>query len=252
LSADTLVSNPLNPQTLNRFSYVRNNPLRYTDPTGHVECRTQAECQEMGTTPGGGFNIPKPKPNGDEKKGGGGGCETLASCSLGTGAGVTQDPFGHYYTSTNVICPAEYACTETEIKEYAKMFQYPGQNPWFSVKDGGYYFVAPAPQLAKYFGNPALLWFGAIQVDITKDGLTLYNYSFPTHIFHEGSVERTYEQREDGAWIVTTTGSGTNVWPIIGPTIDTVNDAVGEPVFTAVDTQMLVYIIIDKNVGGLP
>ena len=27
---------PANPQALNRYSYVLNNPLRYTDPTGHV------------------------------------------------------------------------------------------------------------------------------------------------------------------------------------------------------------------------
>lgn len=26
---------PVNPQALNRYSYVQNNPLRYTDPTGH-------------------------------------------------------------------------------------------------------------------------------------------------------------------------------------------------------------------------
>src|SRR5689334_12144096 len=38
LSADTLVSNPANPQSLNRYSYVLNNPLKYTDPTGHKEC----------------------------------------------------------------------------------------------------------------------------------------------------------------------------------------------------------------------
>jgi len=29
------VPGPANPQTLNRFSYVRNNPLRYIDPSGH-------------------------------------------------------------------------------------------------------------------------------------------------------------------------------------------------------------------------
>jgi len=27
---------PANPQALNRYSYVQNNPLRYTDPTGHT------------------------------------------------------------------------------------------------------------------------------------------------------------------------------------------------------------------------
>jgi RHS repeat-associated protein len=34
-SADTLVPDPTNPQSFNRYSYVHNNPLIYTDPTGH-------------------------------------------------------------------------------------------------------------------------------------------------------------------------------------------------------------------------
>jgi RHS repeat-associated protein len=36
LSADTIVPGYTNPQALNRFSYVLNNPLRYIDPTGHM------------------------------------------------------------------------------------------------------------------------------------------------------------------------------------------------------------------------
>ena len=34
-SADTIVPNPASPQSFNRFSYVLNSPLNYTDPTGH-------------------------------------------------------------------------------------------------------------------------------------------------------------------------------------------------------------------------
>ena len=36
LSPDTLVPDPANPQTFNRYTYINNNPLNGTDPTGHV------------------------------------------------------------------------------------------------------------------------------------------------------------------------------------------------------------------------
>ncbi len=35
---DTIVPNPYNSQSYDRYSYVLNNPLRYIDPTGHKEC----------------------------------------------------------------------------------------------------------------------------------------------------------------------------------------------------------------------
>jgi RHS repeat-associated protein len=35
LTADSFIPDPTNPQSLNRYSYVLNNPLIYTDPTGH-------------------------------------------------------------------------------------------------------------------------------------------------------------------------------------------------------------------------
>ncbi len=36
VSADTIVPSSGNPQSLNRYSYVYNNPVKYTDPTGHM------------------------------------------------------------------------------------------------------------------------------------------------------------------------------------------------------------------------
>ena len=42
ISADTIIPNPANPQTLNRYPYVGNNPVRYTDPSGHCASRSWA------------------------------------------------------------------------------------------------------------------------------------------------------------------------------------------------------------------
>jgi RHS repeat-associated protein len=44
IQADTIVPDPNDPQTLNRYSYVNNNPVRYTDPTGH-EAETQCATE---------------------------------------------------------------------------------------------------------------------------------------------------------------------------------------------------------------
>ncbi len=35
ISADTIVQAPYDPQSLNRYSYCRNNPINYVDPSGH-------------------------------------------------------------------------------------------------------------------------------------------------------------------------------------------------------------------------
>ncbi|HRQ40775.1 MAG TPA: RHS repeat-associated core domain-containing protein [Chloroflexota bacterium] len=46
ISADTIVPNPTDPQSLNRFSYTRNNPLKFTDSSGHSYCDDMPEeCQ---------------------------------------------------------------------------------------------------------------------------------------------------------------------------------------------------------------
>jgi RHS repeat-associated protein len=47
IQPDTIVPDPLDPQNLNRFSYTLNNPIKYTDPSGHsVDCGIgEARCR---------------------------------------------------------------------------------------------------------------------------------------------------------------------------------------------------------------
>jgi hypothetical protein len=49
LSPDTIVPDPQNPQSLNRYSYVNNRPLNFTDPTGHCSQNRDrdSECWEQ-------------------------------------------------------------------------------------------------------------------------------------------------------------------------------------------------------------
>jgi hypothetical protein len=68
-----------NPQNLNRFSYVGNNPLRYTDPTGHMRveepgdkrgCSNPTYCQNGRPKPA--DELAKMRNNKNKSKGGGG------------------------------------------------------------------------------------------------------------------------------------------------------------------------------------
>ena len=72
LSADTIVPNPANPQDFNRYSYVRNNPVRYTDPSGNIpiDCYNDPSyCSNTTTLP----SSPYPAPQLPAGGGGGGG-----------------------------------------------------------------------------------------------------------------------------------------------------------------------------------
>ena len=48
VSADTIVPGAGNPQAFNRYTYGLNNPVKYTDPTGHKACDEQWGCNGEG------------------------------------------------------------------------------------------------------------------------------------------------------------------------------------------------------------
>ena len=92
ISADTVVTDPFDPQNLNRYSYVINNPIRYADPTGHdrpddcdfvdgerLPVITLGEIEVHGT------REPDSKPN----------IEIMLASSAGVAPGVGPFPFYH-------------------------------------------------------------------------------------------------------------------------------------------------------------
>jgi len=84
LQADSIVPGAGNPQALNRYSYVLDNPLIHTDPTGHCvpdvncprdECYRNPECGQAPGPPGPGGGhpappqVPAPEPSGGDVAG---------------------------------------------------------------------------------------------------------------------------------------------------------------------------------------
>jgi hypothetical protein len=48
IQPDTIIPNPADPQSWNRFAYAKNNPIKFNDPSGHKACSLidSGECDE--------------------------------------------------------------------------------------------------------------------------------------------------------------------------------------------------------------
>jgi hypothetical protein len=52
LQADSIIPDPGNPQAWDRYAFTLNNPIRYTDPSGHLVCSdkhvAEGDCSDEG------------------------------------------------------------------------------------------------------------------------------------------------------------------------------------------------------------
>jgi len=244
LSADTIVPGYTNPQNLNRFSYVLNNPLRYTDPTGHRACDDFDSAGRCNKAPGGGgagFGGLHPKKPKDKKVDNSGG-------TCGSGNYSPSCPGWHEYTMTHLVCPAYLHCLREEMIDSLSRFAFPGQDPNDPVV-GWRYDAVTDP----WYGIlPESL--GPISTVISNGGLTVTNTTLRGHVLHDGKIVRNAFQGPNGAWYVTTHGYGNNEQrevfdaqrpdlPPITANLSLVNIWGGKAIFNKVDALMLNYII---------
>ena len=266
IQPDTMVSNPVDPQTWNRYSYVNNNPINMTDPTGHTPCEGTTGMEHdlcMANQPqaddGSGDDDPRCRINSNGNKvcpqdlqtelpdpktqaaldalnlylsfigmgTSGSGCNTL---TLWNGSSWCHDN-GY---QLNYICAEEFTCSDQLELEYAKHFQYPGQLQG-AVTDGAKGFVMGG-DLAP---NTVLGDLGAVWVNV--DGSTMVNSTYATHIFFDGTITRKVANNT-----IVTTGKGTNNSLLVAA----MNQYGGPAAFKINDLAMLSFIAVDQKSDG--
>ena len=108
--ADSIVQDPANSQSLNRYSYVVNNPFAYTDPTGHYFC-TNFDAVCGGSNQGYGFGGTSGTTTTATTTGGG----VITSTTNGKPNGATSSssvPVGNTTTGANPL-PAAFVSSTT-------------------------------------------------------------------------------------------------------------------------------------------
>jgi RHS repeat-associated protein len=165
LSADSMVTNLFNPQGLNRFSYVWNNPLRYTDPTGHmvanedgggVACTVTHTCtQPCSTCGGGGGGNNEPESVDNLTSSGTTGYETYLE--------LYYDPTGWWWTDSNLGGDGQFTINDFVTMNYYEeggdYINSPNFAAWQEALVRNYYTWAQAMPSQYTSGDAGLLNF---------------------------------------------------------------------------------------------
>jgi hypothetical protein len=127
-SADTIVPDPANPQSLNRYAYSLNNPVNYVDPSGHyaanvngssLDCYDQHQCQNS--------YIPSSEdaiyPEGFENSGYHVGYEPTHAAAVGASANISLD--------------TPLVGMEAQVGIESVTHMYTGENTTFLILGGG-------------------------------------------------------------------------------------------------------------------
>jgi hypothetical protein len=131
----------------------------------------------------------------------------------------------HDYTTTNMVCSAELACTQQEIADQLARYSVPGRDPANPAENGRTYFVTDPRN-----GDPG----GWVDTNVSADGLTVTNTTRLAHVFYDGQIVRSAAQAEDGSWYVTTHGLGNNWTSGLAAS----NQEQGPQIFNYMDQQM--------------
>lgn len=264
MSADTLIPDTSDLQSLNRYSYVYNNPLRYIDPTGHEpgDASTYGSAWNTEESNGTDYSLGSPPE---------GWLEFDSDAGIGLGSRFTD--FGETSLHNSLVDESfgspelpqivKYGeSRDTPFREYAP-FAYSQAlaydrrattSHWY-VTDNEvcsasarctnemirYYmsiygvpgWTEPVSSGNRYFASDPITGFagGQVYTEISADGLSITNTTLPGHNARHGSIVREAYQLPDGEWRVRTVGFGNNLTSVHAR----LNEVMGRAMFNYMD-----------------
>jgi hypothetical protein len=191
--------------SINLCSYVRADPVNYTDPTG-LESMKTCTARQAAERASGAKEVSVCGGGGDGGGGGFGGFGRGWSWGDGSGGGGFSGgrsegpsiPHPHEYEFQREVTKDDTRCSGTQVNDALARFAVPG-NDNTKVQSGRNYTV-----LAGF------LRIGEVAVRIRNGGSSITNQTLDCHLFQKGSVNLSTFERGRGGYSVQVRGEGMN------------------------------------------